>query len=68
MKEKDGSFSFAAPNGKAVRTNGQLQTKAGCIQEKGHNVGKLIIKEQKALPISKHDPDQSWGKVRKKYC
>ncbi len=28
----------------------------------------LSRKEQKALPISKHDPDQSWGKVRKKYC
>ena len=28
----------------------------------------LSRKEQKALPISAHDPDQSWGKVRKKYC
>ena len=28
----------------------------------------LSDEEQKALPISKHDPDQSWGKVRKKYC
>lgn len=27
----------------------------------------LSVEEQLALPISKHDPDQSWGKVRKKY-
>lgn len=27
----------------------------------------LTPKERKALPISKDDPDQSWGKVRKKY-
>lgn len=28
----------------------------------------LSEEKQKALPISKPDPNQSWGKVRKKYC
>ena len=37
-----------------------------CVHKKCYD--SLSTKQRKELPISKNDPDQSWGDVRPEYC